>query len=110
MDLKAGTAAALPQDLRLEEIRKTGKDRYEISVSAPVGESGGYRQLLRWDYLDQAGQEGSFDSMSSTGMDNNPERFVQRVYLEHYPYSTVQLGLSASRATQLENPLKLALP
>lgn len=108
VDLESGTAGTLPEGVRLEGVEPVGGNGYYISVSAPCGENGSFYELLRWDYLDQAGEERSFNS-KSTGTDNDPGRFVERIRLENYPDRTVRLGLSSSRRTQLAAPLEIRI-
>ncbi|MDD2956779.1 MAG: DUF4179 domain-containing protein [Oscillospiraceae bacterium] len=107
VDLKAGTAGPLPDWLRLEDVERLSENRYRLVFSAPFLKEGGYYQLLRWDYLDEAGEERSYEERSSMSMENNSGRFTERVILEDYPYRTVQVGLSATRTTQLDTPLEV---
>lgn len=107
VDLKSGAASTLPEGMRLESAAMAGRDDYEIIVSAPLAKNGSYYQILRWDYLDQAGEEGSFHSKSTTSLGGDSERFEERVSLEDYPYETVRLGLSSSHWTILDTPLEI---
>jgi len=109
VDLINDTAGALPDWLHLEQVEHLGRNRFELTFTAPCREESHYYQLLRWDYLDEAGQEHSFSGMSTRGMDNNPAYFAEHVILEDYPFDTVRLGLSSTRTVELNTPLKITV-
>lgn len=107
VNLKTGRAGGMPGWMRLERVERLGEDRYSLAISAPCKGEGHYFELLRWDYLDEQGEERSFEGKSSTGADNNPDRFEERVVLENYPYDTVRLGLSMTRETSLKESIEI---
>lgn len=107
VNLKTGQAGRMPGWMRLEQVERLGENRYSLSVSAPCTVEGHYYQLLRWDYLDEQGTELSFNEKGSTGVDNNADRFEERVVLKDYPYDTVRLGLSVTREITLEQPVEI---
>lgn len=118
IDLARETANILPEGVSLEQALRTGND-WQLTFSGIEQEEHPAYQLFGLRYYDDAGTEYEYNSWSSGGngyVDAQtgafvelPGKFTLQFALTDYPYDTVTLSPSFSRAVALETPVALTV-
>lgn len=107
LDLERGTASWLPEGVEVGSIQRVGED---VRCTLIAGQD---RQFLTWDYRDPEGGEHRFDSMGVSVYDseeNSGEEIRETMFtLRDYPWDRVELKLTATRTSSLEEPVRVPL-
>lgn len=106
LDLTTGDCPNLPEGLRVEEVRRTG-DFVEVRLLSPM-EKEGHSQTFSYEYWDTEGNRHEFTRYGSgykVDEDNRMIGVYEYIYLEDYPWDTVELELHYSSISTYEQPI-----
>lgn len=114
IDLANGTADKLPEGVTLVESIRNGSS-WALTFTGEERKENGSYQLFETKYYDEAGNDYAYNSWSTlnnfdeeTKTDTEtPDTFKTQFYLLDYPFDTVYLSPSFSRAVTLETPLEI---
>lgn len=106
LDLTTGTCPGLPEGVEVGEVTRIG-DLVEVSLFAPLDRQG-IGQTFMGTYWDPEGGEHSFNRWSGTNRyddDGNQIGYCEDIYLDDYPWDTVELELSYTSLSVYEQPI-----
>ena len=110
LDLTARTCPGLPEGVEVGEVTHTG-DSVKVRFFAPM-ERQGLGQTFRGNYWDPEGREHSFTRWVFTNRyddSGNQTGYCEDIYLEDYPWDTVELELSYTTVSKYEQPVCVPL-
>lgn len=117
VDLTAVTAAPLPGGVSLVEAVRE-EDGVRLTLRAPEGEAGVFRQVLTGRYRAPDGTEEYLNGWSVTSAREQDEAgewrdipgyFHTEIVLPDYPWDSVELELLSSRTTALDTPVTVKI-
>ena len=117
VDLAACTAAPLPDGVSLVEAVRE-EDGVRLTLRAPQGEAGIFRQVLTGRYRAPDGTEEYLNGWSVTSAREQdgagewrdiPGYFHTEILLPDYPWDSVELELLSSRTTALDTPVTVKI-
>lgn len=106
LDLTTGECPNLPEGICVDEVRRTG-DFVEVRLLAPM-EKEGHGQTFAYEYWDPEGNRHEFTQYGCGHRLDDEKRMVgiyEYIYLENYPWDTVELELSFSSISTYEQPI-----
>lgn len=106
LDLTTGDCPNLPEGTHVDEVRRTG-DFVEVRLLSPM-EKEGHGQTFAYEYWDPEGNRHVFTQYGSgykLDDDNQMIGGYEYIYLENYPWDTVELELHYSSISTYEQPI-----
>lgn len=107
LDLTTGTCPGLPEGVRVDKVTRTG-GWVEVKLLSPL-EREGFGQTFGHSYWDPEGEEHSFTQWGGgkeLDDDTNQEIGVyEKLYLEDYPWDTVELELGYTLLSVYQQPV-----
>lgn len=110
LDLAAGTCPGLPEGVEVSEITRTG-DTVRVRLSAPL-ERQGIGQTFGGTYWDPEGGAHSFNRWSGSNEYDeagNQTGYCEDIFLDGYPWDTVELELSYTSLSVYDEPVRVEL-
>ena len=110
LDLTAGTCPGLPEGVEVSEVTRTG-DTVRVRLSAPL-ERQGIGQTFGGTYWDPEGGAHSFNRWSGTNEYDeagNQTGYCEDIFLDGYPWDTVELELSYTSLSVYDEPVRVEL-
>ena len=110
VDLTSGESTGLPNGVEVGEITRTGEN-VKLAVWSPE-ERRYFGQTFSSTYWDPEGGEHSWNRMSFTEpWDDAPRQdvVIETIYLDDYPWDTVELELSYTTVSEYSQPVRIPL-
>ena len=110
LDLSDGTCTSLPDGVSVGEITRTG-NFVAVKFLSPL-EHQGTGQTFDYGYRDPEGGHHDFTQWSSGGEwndENEQIAYYEKIYLEDYPWDTVELELAYTNLSIYEQPVRVPL-
>lgn len=111
LDLNTGDCPGLPEGVTVHEITRSGTN-VSLEFRAPLSRKG-FGQTFMWDYWDPEGGEHQFNRLSSCNVYDEETYedtgFCETLYLQNYPWDTVELELSYTSVSVYDQPVRVAM-
>ena len=111
LDLATGACTGLPDGVRVNAVNRTGKT-VEVEFHAPLTRKG-FGQTFAGFYWDPEGGQHDFRQWGSGNVwdENTHEEIAvyEIIYLENYPWDTVELKPSYTSVSVYDQPIRVAL-
>ena len=111
LDLNTGACSGLPEGVTVHEITRSGTN-VSLEFRAPLSRKG-FGQTFMWDYWDPEGGEHQFNRLGSGNVfdeETHKQTAIQElIYLDDYPWDTVELELSYTSVSVCDEPVRVAM-
>ena len=111
LDLNTGDCPGLPEGVTVHEITRSGTN-VSLEFRSPLSHKG-FGQTFMWDYWDPEGGEHQFNRLSSCNVYDEETYedtgFCETLYLQNYPWDTVELELSYTSVSVYDEPVRVAM-
>ena len=110
LDLTTRECSGLPDGITVDEITRAG-DSATVKLLSPL-EHQGIGQIFGYTYWDPDGGEHQFNQWSSGSEWNNQNEqtaYYEKMYLEDYPWDTMELELNRTSVSVYDQPMRVTL-